>query len=108
MSKHRRSFTPAQKMEIINYYKAHGMAVTRRHYEIASSVISRWLERFERHGEAGLKNKVTASLSEVEREVVQLRRDIREYKQMVAERDLAIRIKDELLKKTHLLSKIEK
>jgi len=87
-------------MEIINYYNEHGQAATRRKFEISQSVVSRWLDKFERHGPEGLSGKVKTSKSEIELEVVQLRREIREYKQMVAERDLAIRIKDELLKKT--------
>ena len=100
MSRHRRSFTPAQKMEIINYHKQHGMTATRRQYEISSSVVRRWIDRYDRHGEEGLRKKVKSTKSEIEIEVAHLRREIREYKQMVAERDLAIRIKDELLKKS--------
>lgn len=102
MSKHRRSFTPSQKLEIVQHSLAEGMAKTKRRYEIADSVVRRWLDAYESEGEAGLARKGKTPQSDLELQNQRLLRELREYKAMVAERDLEIRIKDELLKKSQI------
>lgn len=100
MSKHRRKWTAAQKLEIINFFKQHGIARTKQEYELSGSLFYKWRDAYELHGEAGLQGNKALPKSNLESEISRLQKELRSYKEMVAERDLAIRIKDEMLKKS--------
>lgn len=97
MSKHRKSWTAAQKQEIIEYAKMHGSSVASRKYEVSQVSIGKWRKRYEELGIDGLKRSAP---SVEDAELAQLRRENAELKAIVAEKELAIRIKDAMLKKS--------
>lgn len=100
MSKHRKHWTKAEKLEIINYYKQHGVAKTKREFGVSSTSIYNWEGLFEEHGEGGLNGKKGPAKDGHSEELKQLRRENDALKKIVAEKELALRIKNELLKKS--------
>lgn len=99
MNKHRKRWTTSQKMEILNYCKIHGAARTAREFEVSVGSIYKWRNLYELHGEAGLsKNKKTTTNETLENR--RLRRENEELKKMVAEKELRLRIQQEMLKKS--------
>jgi putative transposase len=97
MSKHRKTWTPEEKLEVLNYRKEHGLAKASREYGVSSVSILNWEKEFLENGNNGLE---PGSKTAVERELQRVLRENRELKAMVAEKDLALRIKDSLLKKS--------
>ena len=98
MSKHRKSWSTSEKLEIINYSKKHGVTKAVREYGVSNASIYKWQERYEQDGESGLERSNKAS-PEPE-EVRKLRRENQQLKELVAEKELLLRIKEELLKKS--------
>lgn len=96
MMKHRKKWTPEQKLEILDYKKTYGLTKTSRKFEVSTVSILNWEKVYSEQGPEGFKKGAKTSL---ERELQQLRRENRDLKAIVAEKDLAIRVKDSLLKK---------
>ncbi|WP_216824459.1 transposase [Emticicia sp. TH156] len=96
MTKHRKKWTPEEKLEILDYKKTHGLTKTSREFEVSTVSILNWEKVYSEQGPEGLKKGARTSL---ERELQQLHRGNRELKAKVAEKDLALRVKDSLLKK---------
>jgi transposase-like protein len=90
MSKHRRSWSQTDKMAIINHYKEHGAAAASRQYNVSTGLIYRWVLQFDQ------TKKEPSSSSDYQRLV----RENQALKEIVAEKELEIRVKDALLKKT--------
>lgn len=99
MSKPKRIWTAAKKLEIVEFYKQHGLSPTLREYEIVNSMLYRWVDKYDSYGEEGLKTTIKKASTDLELENAQLKRELKEYKQMVAEQHLELRIKNDLLKK---------
>ena len=97
MSKHRKIWTPDEKLEVLNYRKEHGLAKASREYGVSSVSILNWEKKFLESGNQGLER---GGKTAIERELQKALRENRELKAMVAEKDLALRIKDSLLKKS--------
>lgn len=100
MSKHRKTWSQQEKLEVLDYYKRHGSAKTSRHYGVSSVSISKWNRLLEEHGLEGLSGK-NKQVPEVDHERIRLERENRELKAIVAEKELQIRIQAEMLKKSH-------
>ena len=101
MNNHRKRWTTSEKMEILNYYKLHGAARTSREYEVSVGSIYKWKNIYEEHGEAGFsKNKTTTTTTSESLENRRLRRENDALKQLVAEKELRLRIQEEMLKKS--------
>ena len=98
MSKHRKTWSVKEKLKVINHAKTHGNVKASREYEVSVNSIYNWQAAYEAHGEEGLKraNKASAESEEIRR----LRRENQQLKEIVAEKELRLRIKDELLKKS--------
>jgi putative transposase len=97
MSKHRKSWSQQQKIEIINFYQEKGLASASVEFGVSSTSIYKWDALFKEKGEAGLSAGIK---SDKDIEMQRLLRENRELKSIVAEKELAIRIKDALLKKS--------
>jgi transposase-like protein len=95
MSKHRKSWSQPEKMAIINHYKEHGAAATSRQYDVSTGMIYRWVSQFND------KKESTATASK-DLDYHRLLRENQALKEIVAEKELEIRVKDALLKKTTL------
>jgi transposase-like protein len=100
MSKHRKHWKSQEKLEIVNYYKQHGMAKTKREFEVSSTSIYNWEELYDEHGASGLLGKKSLKSSNESEELKRLRRENDALKKIVAEKELILRIKNELLKKS--------
>jgi len=98
MSKHRKSWSASEKLEIINYTKAHGITKAVREYGVSNASIYKWQERYAKDGLAGLERSNKANLES--EEMRKLRRENQQLKELVAEKELLLRIKEELLKKS--------
>jgi putative transposase len=97
MSNHRKIWTPEQKLEILNYKKEKGSTLASREFGVSTVTIHNWEKKFEELGNSGLaKGAKTA----IELELQKALRENRELKQMVADKELALRVKDALLKKS--------
>ena len=100
MSKHRKSWSQQQKLEIINSYKEKGLANTSVEFGVSSTSIYKWDTLFTEKGEAGLSGDTR---TDKDTEMQRILRENRELKAIVAEKELALRIKDALLKKSQFL-----
>lgn len=100
MSKHRKRWTSQKKLEIVNYYKQNGLTKTKREFEVSSTSIYNWEELYDEYGPAGLSGKKAGNESAQNEEIKRLRRENDALKKIVAEKELILRIKNELLKKS--------
>lgn len=98
MSKHRKTWSVSEKLAVINYAKTNGNLQASREYDVSSTSVYKWIEAYESHGESGLsrKNKPSTESDELRR----LRRENQQLKELVAEKELKLRIKEALLKKS--------
>ena len=97
MSRHRKKWSTTQKEEVLLYSEQHGVAQASREYNVSSATIYNWRNKVSQLGSAGLQ---TGSKTAHELELAQLKRENNELKKIVAEKELALRIKDSLLKKS--------
>jgi len=99
MNNHKKRWTTSEKMEIINHYKLHGATRTSREYEVSVGSIYKWKNIYDEHGAAGFsKNKTTTTSESLENR--RLRRENDALKKLVAEKELRLRIQEEMLKKS--------
>ena len=98
MNKYRKRFTKEQKLEIVNYYKQHGAARTSRRYEVTTNSIYKWRDILEQYGADALANQPVKADKDPELE--RLRRENQALKTIIAEKELELRIKNDLLKKS--------
>ncbi len=102
MSKHRKIWSLEEKQNILLYSSTHGVGSASREFSVSSACIYKWKERLSKMGTSGL---FTGAKTDSERELKRLERENRELKRIVAEKELALQIKDALLKKTSFLKK---
>lgn len=94
MKKHR-TWTAQQKLSILKEAETHGVTATIRKHSIYSNTFYQWKQKYEYGGLDGLKNQ----RSRMEPELRKLRQENNRLKQLLAEKELALSIKDDLLKK---------
>jgi len=102
MSLHRRKWSQKEKEEILLYVDEHGVSKASREYNVSTATLYNWKNKFDELGSDGLENGAKTAM---ERELAQLKRENSELKKMVAEKELAIRVKHSLLKKNASLKK---
>lgn len=98
MSKHRKTWSATEKLQVINYAKTNGNTKAAREFEVSANSVYNWIAAYEEQGEAGLKRANKANIES--EELRRLRRENQQLKELVAEKELRLRIKDELLKKS--------
>ena len=99
MKKHRKTWTLAEKLQVLHYEKTHGLTITSREFDVSITSISKWRKTYEEYGEQGLMGKQkTAGETE---ELRQLRRENAMLKKLLAEKELRISIQTDMLKKSH-------
>ena len=99
MANHRKTWTSSEKLEVINYFEKWGPTKTSREYNVSAASIYKWKAAYEKQGKDGLKKNSKKS-PEAE-EVKRLKRENDELKKIVAEKELRLRIQEEMLKKSH-------
>ncbi len=90
-----------EKLNIIEESKLYGVVVTARKYGITPTQVYRWIDKYETQGLPGLGVYVRQADPELDN----LKRENQALKELLAEKELALRIKDALLKKTELRTK---
>lgn len=101
MKKHRKRWSTSEKMEILNHYKLWGPLKTSREFGVSMRTIYTWKEKYKEGGEESefIKEKEAQAVKALE-EVRRLQRENEQLKKIVAEKELHIRIQEELLKKS--------
>jgi len=98
---HRR-YTEDEKRIILKEVEEHGLGVTVRKHGVTAKTVYRWRERMQ--GSVQRKSlQETVNTAEMRR----LQGEVQQLKEIVAEKELALRIKDSLLKKTLLRGRTE-
>ena len=97
MGKHQKSWNEAEKLAVIKFYQENGAAKASREFNVSSASIYRWVELFEGQGAVGLSRGFKL---DKDKEISRLNREIQAYKEIIAEKELALRIKEALLKKS--------
>jgi putative transposase len=101
MSKHRKKWSIEEKKTVLLYAKEHGIPLASREYGISSTSIYKWQTEF---GEDPTKSSKDED-KELYRELKRLQRENSELKALVANKELAIQIKDALLKKSQSIKR---
>lgn len=98
MSMEKRTFTKEEKLEILKEATAHGVTTTLEKFGIYPATYYSWRKKYDTMGEEGLRHGMTLpQLKEIRR----LGKENKTLKELLAEKDLEIRLKDDALKKKY-------
>lgn len=92
----KRKWTAQEKLNIIQEAETQGVTATIRKHGIYSNTYYGWKEKYDNGGFEALKKHGSSSTDELKA----LQKENQKLKELLAEKDLAIRVKDELLKKS--------
>lgn len=94
MSKHRK-FSVEEKWSILQEGEQQGVTATCRKYNVAPSLFYKWKDKADLQGKAGLARGMLVVNAEVKR----LKQENEMLKKLLAEKEMGLYIKEELLKK---------
>ena len=100
MKKEHHKRTPQEKEKILLDIQSLGANAGCRMYNLGKSQYYDWLDRYNAHGLAGLEDRRTKNLSG---ELKRLEKENRILKELLVEKELESKMKDELLKKKFAL-----
>ena len=92
----RRHWSADEKLKILLEAEKEGITAAIRRHGIYSNTFYQWKEKFDTGGKEALASKHYKVAPEVKR----LQKENRQLKEMLAEKELALRTKEELLKKS--------
>jgi putative transposase len=92
----RRHWTAEQKLQILLEAEKEGITAIIRKHGIYSNTFYQWKEKYDTGGIDALASKHY----KVDPELKRLQKENQQLKEMLAEKELALRIKEELLKKS--------
>ena len=95
----KRSWTKEEKVKILREAKEKGVEVTIRKYEVYPSTYYSWRKKYLIGGEDAVDD--TASRRKDKEYIRQIEDEMALLKQLLAERDLELALKDDLLKKKY-------
>lgn len=102
MSRRKRTFSKAEKLKILQESQHHGVKATLEKHGVFPATFYSWKKKYEQMGEAGFVHGITpAQLKEIRR----LEKENALLKEIIAEKELESKLKDELLKKKYPLTK---
>lgn len=93
-----KKFTKEEKLSIIKEAGTHGVKVTLAKYDLYPATYYYWKKKLLIHGEAGLDHR---TIKDQESEIKRLEKENEALKILLAEKELAGKLKDELLKKKY-------
>jgi transposase-like protein len=96
MSKSKRTFSPEERLSILQEAQREGRAETLRKYSIAPSLYDRWRKIYLDQGVEGLKN----AHKRIDPQVRELEQENERLKRIIARQALELEVKSEMLKKT--------
>ncbi len=88
--------TPQEKERILLDIQSLGVTVGCRKYNISKSLYYDWMDRYNAHGLEGLEDRRTKNM---DAQLKRLEKENRILKELLAEKELESKLKDELLKK---------
>jgi putative transposase len=88
--------TPQEKERILMDIQTLGVTVGCRKYDIARTLYYDWLDRYNAHGLDGLEDRRAKNMNA---QLKRLEKENRILKELLAEKELESKMKDELLKK---------
>lgn len=101
MTKIRRSFTPEERLSLLQEAEREGYTETCRKYNLSPSMVSGWRKKYQAKGVEGLKpayRRVDPVLRELQEENERLKR-------IISRQALELEVKTEMLKKTPIQPK---
>lgn len=101
MSKIRRTFTPEERLSVVQEGQREGRSETCRKYNLSPSLYDRWKQKYLKHGIEGL----TSNYKKIDPAVRELQEENERLKRIIAKQALEIEVKSELLKKTPIGSR---
>lgn len=101
MTRERRTFSPEDRLSILQEGQREGQASTIRKYNLSPSLYLRWKKKYLEKGVAGLK----PAYHRIDPEVRALEEENERLKKIVAKQALEIEVKSELLKKNPIQPK---
>jgi putative transposase len=98
----KRTFTKEKKLEILKEATARGVTATIEKYGLYPATYYDWRKKFDEMGEEGFRHGMTPpQLKEIKR----LEKENKMLKELLAEKELEGRLKDEALKKKYALAR---
>mgnify|MGYP001115690216 CR=1 FL=1 len=92
----RKKWTAAEKIAILEEAKQHGVVQTIRKHEVSHASFYVWQQKYQIEGEKAFEKEY----KRVDPELKRLQLENLRLKKIIAEKELALDIKEELLKKT--------
>ena len=105
MSAPRRKFSKEEKLSILKEASQHGVTITLEKYGVYPASYYAWKKKLHSMGEEGLDHGMTKPQL---KRIRHLEKENQMLKELVAEKELEGRLKDELLKKKYALEKRRK
>lgn len=102
MVKKKRQWSPEEKEKIIEDIQNLGVVAGCRKHDIYATTYYDWLARYETNGLKGLQDRRSVN---VDRQLKQQEKEIKLLKEIIAEKELKIKMQEELLKKKMSASK---
>ena len=96
MTRTRRSFTPEERLSLLQEAEREGFIETCRKYNLSPTLLSKWKQRYKSKGTEGLK----PAYRRVDPELRALQEENEKLKRIIANQALELEVKSELLKKT--------
>jgi len=93
-----KKFTKQEKLAIIKEAGEKGVKVTLAKYDLYPATYYYWKKKLLVHGEDGLDHR---TLKDQQQKIKQLEKENHDLKILLAEKDLASKLKDEMLKKKY-------
>lgn len=103
MGKHVKK-TLSEKVKLIEESKVHGVVETARKHNLHYQTLKNWVDAHSLHGTSGLQKTEVKPDPELKRLFI----ENEQLKLILAEKELELRVKNELLKKTSLQTQIRK
>ena len=101
MPRTKRSFTPEQRLSLIQEAEREGYMETCRKYNLSPTLLSRWKKKFQEKGAKGLESEYRR----IDPEVRALEQENERLKRIIARQALELEVKTEMLKKTPIQPK---
>jgi len=101
----KRTFTKEEKLSIIKEVSEQGLKVTLEKHKIFPASYYSWKKKFEEMGEDGFTHGITPAQLKRIRE---LEKENKMLKELIVDKELEGKLKDELLKKKYALEKKKK
>jgi transposase-like protein len=96
MPRTRRTFSPEDRLSLIQEAEREGYMETCRKYNLSPTLLSRWKQKYQAKGAEGLK----PAYKRIDPELRALEEENERLKRIIARQALELEVKTELLKKT--------